>query len=126
MSQVSSSHFTPCEAALTSFLQMHLNCVKGEVQKMLSNMRLNRRWASGLRFKREIPLESESPLIRSFKMLAAYLQVGSAPCLAPTALNTRHVHDSDECHCCTLRVLRRDLRTSRRSIQFSICLPSWR
>jgi hypothetical protein len=59
-------------------------------------------------------------------MLAAYLQVGSAPCLAPTALNTRHVHDSDECHCCTLRVLCRDLRTSRRSIQFSICLPSWR
>lgn len=46
-----------------------VNCVKGEIHNVLSMMRVNQRWASGARFQREVPLHSESPLLRNFKTL---------------------------------------------------------
>lgn len=51
-----------------------VNCIKGEIHNVLSVMRLNQRWASEARFKKEIPLQSETPLLRSFKTLHNYLQ----------------------------------------------------
>ena len=41
---------------------------------MLTVMRLNARWASGARFRREIPLQAESPLTRGLKALHDHLQ----------------------------------------------------
>jgi hypothetical protein len=46
-----------------------INCVKGEIHNVLTIMRLNSRWASPLRFQREVPLQSESPLMRGLKTL---------------------------------------------------------
>ena len=51
-----------------------INCVKGEIHNMLTVMRLNARWASGARFRREIPLQAESPLTRGLKALHDHLQ----------------------------------------------------
>eukprot|EP01138_Halocafeteria_seosinensis_P010884 gb/GECG01011117.1/.p1 GENE.gb/GECG01011117.1/~~gb/GECG01011117.1/.p1 ORF type:complete len:2015 (+),score=275.06 gb/GECG01011117.1/:1-6045(+) len=51
-----------------------VNCIKGEIHNVLSVMRLNQRWASEARFRKEIPLQSETPLLRSFKTLHNYLQ----------------------------------------------------
>lgn len=46
-----------------------INCVKGEIHNVLTIMRLNSRWASPLRFEKEMPLQSESPLMRGLKAL---------------------------------------------------------
>ena len=51
-----------------------IHCVKGEIHNMLTVMRLNARWASGARFRREIPLQAESPLTRGLKALHDHLQ----------------------------------------------------
>lgn len=53
--------------------QQFLNCVRSEIHNVLSTMRRNGRWASEERFKREIPLHYETPLIRAFKSLHDYL-----------------------------------------------------
>jgi len=49
--------------------QNAVNCVKGEIHNVLSVMRVNARWASNGRFKREIPSHTQSSLLRSFKKL---------------------------------------------------------
>eukprot|EP00937_MAST-01D_sp_MAST-1D-sp2_P002239 g2239.t1 len=54
-----------------------LKCVKGEIHKMLSAMRLNQRWASSLRFKREVPLESERDELKAFKTVLQYVETFS-------------------------------------------------
>ncbi|EQC29185.1 hypothetical protein SDRG_13059 [Saprolegnia diclina VS20] len=51
-----------------------VNCVKGEIHNVLSVMRVNARWASTSRFKREIPTHTQSPLLRRFKELHVQLE----------------------------------------------------
>ena len=48
--------------------------LSSEIHNMLTVMRLNARWASGARFRREIPLQAESPLTRGLKALHDHLQ----------------------------------------------------
>ena len=50
-----------------------INCVKGEIHNMLTVMRLNARWASGARFRREIPLQAESRLRKQFSLTGSSL-----------------------------------------------------
>ena len=50
------------------------NCVKAEIHNVLASLRSNQRWASKARFEREIPLASESLLLREFKALHYELQ----------------------------------------------------
>ena len=49
-------------------------CVKGEIHNVVSLLRQNRKWGSKARFQNEIPLQSESPILRSFKVLHRYMQ----------------------------------------------------
>lgn len=66
--------------ASTQLGRMHsnaVNCVKGEIHNVVSVMRLNRRWASEKRFQREVPLHSESPLLRAFKTLHNHVSASS-------------------------------------------------
>ncbi|OQR85972.1 hypothetical protein ACHHYP_11123 [Achlya hypogyna] len=51
-----------------------VNCVKGEIHNVLSVMRVNARWASASRFKREVPTHTQSPLLRRFKELHVRLE----------------------------------------------------
>lgn len=51
----------------------NITCVKGEIHNVLTQMRLNTRWASAARFHTEIPIHSESPLFRGLKSLHDYL-----------------------------------------------------
>ena len=46
-----------------------IKCVKGEIHNVLTVMRLNSRWASAARFQAEVPLRSESPLLRGLRAL---------------------------------------------------------
>jgi len=48
--------------------------LKAEVHRMLSVLRSNGRFSSTRRFSREVPLESETPTLRSFKALYRRLQ----------------------------------------------------
>jgi hypothetical protein len=51
-------------------------CLKGEIHRVLEALRSNRRWASVVRFSREVPLALESPLLRALKTLYAALRSG--------------------------------------------------
>ncbi|KAF0700826.1 Aste57867_8677 [Aphanomyces stellatus] len=51
-----------------------VNCVKGEIHNVLSVMRVNARWATAARFKREIPTHTQSALLRRFKDLHLSLE----------------------------------------------------
>ena len=53
----------PSELALSN--PNAVSCVKGEIHNVLSIMRLNRRWASVERFKKEIPLQVSQLLPKS-------------------------------------------------------------
>eukprot|EP00742_Colponemidia_sp_Colp-10_P009616 GILJ01010503.1.p1 GENE.GILJ01010503.1~~GILJ01010503.1.p1 ORF type:complete len:1514 (+),score=239.29 GILJ01010503.1:28-4569(+) len=52
-----------------SMMPNAVNCVKGEIHNILAVMRFNPRFTSTARFHREIPAESENPLVRPFKAL---------------------------------------------------------
>ena len=52
------------------------SCIKGEIHRVLEALRSNRRWASEVRFRREVPLALESPLLRALKTLYAALRSG--------------------------------------------------
>ncbi|ETV68231.1 hypothetical protein, variant 5 [Aphanomyces astaci] len=51
-----------------------VNCVKGEIHNVLSVMRVNARWATAARFKREVPTHTQSALLRRFKDLHVSLE----------------------------------------------------
>ena len=65
-----------------------INCVKGEIHNVLTVMRLNARWATADRFSSEVPLGSESPLLRGLRALHDHL----------TLQGCRRIGDVDTVH----------------------------
>lgn len=54
-----------------------VNCVKGEIHNVVSVLRVSRQWSPEDRFQEEVPLRSESPLLRALKNLHQALEVCS-------------------------------------------------